>query len=356
MIANRSLRLLFYTHATTGGGAERVWASLAEKLARRGHAVTFAYDHEAAARPIPGVTLVQLGRGHAGAVLRLARHLAAERPDISISALGVSNLKHGLAALAAGRRRHALLSFHGHPESEPERLSRLGNGATPVLSRLTAGSVFVSEGLRVHYVRALRAARTHCIHNPVEIAHAVPAPDAETLRARGPALLAVGRLAPAKDFVTLVRAVALLPEARLTLVGEGSERPRIEAEIARLGLGERVRLAGHVDEPWRFYREAACYVSSSKAEAFGNVVVEALAHGLPVVATACDGPAEILGQGAFGRMVPVGDPEAMAEAIRATLADPGAPGPRVARAQDFAAEVAVDRYEALFRTVAAGAG
>ena len=354
---SRPLRILFYTHATTGGGAERVWASLAGKLAARGHAVTFAYDHEEDARPIPGVTLLRLGRGHARAVLGLRRHLAAARPDISISALGVSNLKHGLAAIGAGRRRHALISFHGHPQSEPERLSRLGNRATPLLSRLTARSVFVSEGLRDHYVRACGAARTHCIYNPVEIAAAVPAQDARELAARGSLILAVGRLVPAKDFPTLVRAFARLPaEARLVIVGEGPERGAIEAEIARLGLKDRAHLAGHVEQPWHFYRQAACYVSSSRAEAFGNVVVEALAHGLPVVATACDGPAEILGDGAHGRMVPVGDDAAMAEAITAALVDPGPPGPRVERARAFAAEVAVDRYEALFREVAAANG
>ncbi len=353
----RPLRLLFYTHATTGGGAERVWASLAAKLAARGHAVTFAYDHEENPAPIPGVALLHLGRGHARAVLGLRRHLAAEQPDISISALGVSNLKHVLAAIGAGRHRHALISFHGHPQSEPERLSRLGNRATPLLSRLTARSVFVSEGLRDHYVRESGAARTHCIHNPVEITAAVPARDVGELAARGPAVLAVGRLVPAKDFPTLVRAFARLrADARLVIVGEGPERGAIEAEIARLGLGDRARLAGHVEQPWRFYREAACYVSSSRAEAFGNVVVEALAHGLPVVATACDGPAEILADGAHGCLVPVGDEAAMAEAIAAALTDPGPPGPRTERARAFAAEVAVDRYEALFREVAAGNG
>ena len=354
---SRPLRLLFYTHATTGGGAERVWASLAAKLAARGHAVTFAYDHAESAAAIPGVQLLRLGRGHARAVLALRRHLATARPDISISALGVSNLKHVLAAVAAGRRRQALISYHGHPQSEPERLSRLGNQATPVLSRLAARSVFVSEGLRDHYVRALGAVRPHRIYNPVEIDAAVPVPDAGAIAARGPAVLAVGRLVPAKDFPTLVRAFARLrPDARLVIVGEGPERGPIETEIARLGLQGRVRLAGHAEQPWAFYREAACCVSSSRAEAFGNVVVEALAHGLPVVATACDGPLEILEHGRYGRVVPVGDDAAMAAAIADALADPGSPAPRIARARAFAAEVAVERYEALFRAVVAGNG
>jgi glycosyltransferase involved in cell wall biosynthesis len=352
--APRRWSLLFYTHAVTGGGAERVWALLASALAARGHAVTLAYDHEAngpEAGLDPRVRLLALGGNHAVAVARLARHLARDRPDVSLSALGVSNLKHAVAAGLAGRRRHAVLSFHGHPQSEPQRLSRLGNAATPVLARLTARSVFVSDGLMAHYVAAVGAVpgRSVRLHNPVEVDAAVPARDAAELRARPRRVLAVGRLAPAKDFSTLLRAFALVrPDAELVLVGEGPERPALEALIRDLGLSARVTLAGHVERPWQLYREAACFAASSRAEAFGNVLVEALAHGLPVASTACDGPVEILEGGRFGALVPVGDAAALAAAIDGMLDEPGPPAPRVARAALFSVAAAVAGYEALF--------
>ncbi|GJD30177.1 N-acetylgalactosamine-N, N'-diacetylbacillosaminyl-diphospho-undecaprenol4-alpha-N-acetylgalactosaminyltransferase [Methylobacterium adhaesivum] len=352
--------LLFYTHAVTGGGAERVWALLASGLAARGHTVTLAYDHDAdgaEAALDPRVRRLALGANHAVAVARLARHLAREKPDLSLSALAVSNLKHAAAALLAGRARRAVLSFHGHPASEPQRLSRLGNAATPVLTRLTAGSIFVSDGLMAHYVRKAGAApgRAVRLYNPVEVAAARPARDAAELLARPRRVLAVGRLAPAKDFATLLRAFARVrSDASLVIVGEGPERPALEALVETLGLQARVTLTGHVERPWHLYREAACFAASSRAEAFGNVLVEALAHGLPVASTACDGPVEILAGGRFGALVPVGDAPALAAAIDAMLADPGAPDGRVARAATFSVDAAVARYEALFDTLLAG--
>jgi len=352
--------LLFYTHAVTGGGAERVWALLASGLAARGHAVTLAYDHEAngpEAALDPRVRLLPLGANHAGAVARLARHLAREKPDLSLSALAVSNLKHGIAAVLAGRAGHAVLSFHGHPASEPQRLSRLGNAATPLLARLTARSVFVSDGLMAHYVRAVGAVpgRSVRLYNPVEVEAARPAQGAAELRARPRRVLAVGRLAPAKDFATLLRAFARVrSDAHLVIVGEGPERPALEALVDALGLRERVTLAGHVERPWHLYREAACFAASSRAEAFGNVLVEALAHGLPVASTACDGPVEILEGGRYGTLVPVGDAPALAAAINGMLADPGDPADRVARAATFSVAAAVARYEALFDTLLDG--
>ncbi|SFG60658.1 glycosyltransferase [Methylobacterium gossipiicola] len=352
--------LLFYTHAVTGGGAERVWALLASGLAARGHAVTLAYDHDgegAAAALDPRVRRLPLGGNHAVAVARLARHLARETPDLSLSALAVSNLKHGVAACLAGRARRAVLSFHGHPASEPQRLSRLGNAATPVLARLTARSVFVSDGLMAHYVREAGAVpgRSVRLYNPVEVEAARPAQGAAELRARPRRVLAVGRLAPAKDFATLLRAFARVRrDASLVIVGEGPERPALEALISDLGLAGRVTLAGHVERPWHLYREAACFAASSRAEAFGNVLVEALAHGLPVASTACDGPVEILEGGRFGALVPVGDAAALAAAIDAMLADPGEPADRIARAATFSVAAAVARYEALFTTLLDG--
>ncbi len=351
-------KVLLYTHALAGGGAERALALLASGLARRGHDVIFAADYRADENEgflDAAVRRVELGANHAQAVVSLARVLRLEKPDISISALGASNLKHAVAAVLAGRRRHAILSYHGFFRSEPRPLSRLSFLLTPFLTRVTARTVAVSGALREDLVRTWRANpnQTRHIQNPVVWGVAGPTPTEESLRRREPIVLACGRLTADKNFLGLVRAFAKVErrDARLVIVGEGEERGAIEAEIARLGLTGRVELPGYVAEPWTYYSRAACLAVSSRVESFGMVIVEALAHGLPVVATDCGGPREILDESNVGILVPVGDEAAMAAGINAALANPGDPRPRVGRARSFSQDASVASYESLFDEV-----
>lgn len=350
-------KILFYMHALEGGGAERVFALLASGFARRGHEVILAVDAQARENALfigDDVRTVTLGRGHARTTLRLARLLLRERPDISFSAPGASNLKHASAGLATGRLSRVVLTNHGFRESEPQRLSRWGNNLTPLTSRLCARTVCVSEVLRRHVVETWGCdpARTVVIPNPVATDKAVPATSKAELHARPPLVLAAGRLTPLKGFLTLVRAFAAVnpPDARLVILGEGPQRAKLEAETRRLGLGERVALPGYADDPWSHFRGARCFALSSVAETFGNVVAEALAHGLPVVATRCGGAEEVLGEG-LGHLVEVGDVAGLGDALSRALAAPGDPVPRVRRAQAFSVDVALDRYERLVTEV-----
>lgn len=354
-------KILFYVYALGSGGAERVVALLASGLSARGHAVTLVVQVDAPENmPFlsPNVRTERIGAGHGGAVRRLAKLLADEKPDVSVSALALCNLKHTLAATLAGRRDRAILSVHGHIDAEPQPTSRLANRLSPVTTRLTARTVCVSDWMRRHVVEDLHGSAARCvtIHNPAPLDHAVPARDAADLLARPPLVLALGRLVPTKDFGTLLDgfAAADVPDARLAIVGEGPERPALEAKVAALGLSGRVDLPGYVAKPWGYFREARVCAVSSRSESFSNVAVEALAHGLPVVSTDCGGPREILSRPDEGTLVPVGDAPAMAAALRLALTDPGDPAPRVARAGHFSLETALDAYEALFESVSAG--
>jgi glycosyltransferase involved in cell wall biosynthesis len=351
-------KILLYTHAMVGGGAERVLALLASGFIRRGHEVILAADHQADANETyidQRVRRVTLPPGHLQAVLGLARLLRVEKPAVSLSAIGVSNLKHVCAALLAGRQSLAILSYHGHVEAEPQFLSALGNRLTPLLTRFTARTICVSEGLKRHVVDDLgaSAARTIVIHNPVATERARPARDEAELARRDLIVLALGRLDPIKQFPLLVRAFARagVENSRLVILGEGAERSAVEAEIARLGLKDRVELPGYVAEPWDYFIKARVLAISSRSETFGNAAVEALAHGLAVVATDSMGPHEILNAPETGTLVPVGDETALAGAIRAALLNPGDPAPRVRRAEEFSVETAIDRYEALFEEI-----
>ena len=300
---------------------------------------------------------MQLGPSHPRALLRLSRLLARERPDISLSALGVRNLKHALAATLAGRRRHAVLSFHGHVEAEPHVLDRLANRLVPLTTRLAARSVCVSDWMRRHVVDDLggSAGRAVTIHNPVHLEGVRPARSAADLAAREPMILALGRLVPEKDFSLLISAFARLSmrDARLVIIGDGPERARLESEARALGVAERVELPGYANEPWSYFERARICAVSSRSESFSNVVVEALAHGLPVVSTDCGGPREIISRPEEGVLVPVGDEAALSAALQAALAAPGDPAPRIARAQAFSIDRALDAYERLFDEVIA---
>jgi glycosyltransferase involved in cell wall biosynthesis len=129
-------------------------------------------------------------------------------------------------------------------------------------------------------------------------------------------------------------------------LGEGPERPAIEAEIARQNLGDRVSLPGYCD-PGPYYAQARCFAATSTSESFGLAIAEALSQGLPVVSTDCGGPREILGDGAYGELVPIGDDDAFANALTAALENPGDIAPRVARSRMFSRDAALDAFAKL---------
>lgn len=358
-----SRKYLFYMPALIGGGAERVWALLASEFARRGHDVTFAVDYDSVENETfidPAVKRVTLPRGHVGATFGLARLLLTLKPDVSLSGLGVANLKHMIAALLTLRHRRAVISYHGFFASEPQFLSRLGNRLTPVFTRLCGRAVTVSDGLRNALIakHGASSARLMRIYNPVYRAEGEQTrPDAISLAGRAPIALFVGRLNVDKDLPTLLAAFSKVTHAGATLdiVGDGPLRADLEREAARLGIGDRVRFMGYLRDPSAAYRQARCLVLTSKRESFGNVVAEALDHGLPVVATATDGPSEILEHGRFGAVVPIGDAAAIAQAIDEALAAPGDPAPRLAHAAAFAVDRATDAYLAMAEAVIAEA-
>jgi glycosyltransferase involved in cell wall biosynthesis len=138
-----------------------------------------------------------------------------------------------------------------------------------------------------------------------------------------PVLLAVGRLSSEKGFADLLEAVAIANAAdfRLVIVGEGPERQRLETSIARLGLTGRVLLPGHDDDMSRWYAMAYALVMPSHSEGSPNVLLEAMAAGLPVVATTVGGIPEIAIDRETALLVPPRDPEALARAIRTIVSD-----------------------------------
>lgn len=162
-------------------------------------------------------------------------------------------------------------------------------------------------------------------------------------------LIGVGRLEAEKDFATLLRAFALVArqqaEVDLVILGEGRERPLLEGLAAELAVTGRVRLPGFLLNPYPWIAGARLLALSSRWEGFGIVLAEALALGVPVVATDCPGgPREILANGRFGTLVAPGDVQALAAAILATLAEPPDPARLRQGAERFAPATGLRAY------------
>ena len=184
--------------------------------------------------------------------------------------------------------------------------------------------VGVSRGVKEDLVSMFPPLRgkVHTIYN------GVPLENVRTQGGRGgddpaqPApyhVVAVGRLEAVKDYATLIDAAALLddPGIRFTILGEGSEHAALQKRIDERGSRSPVTLAGHIDNPFPVIAGAGAFALTSLRESFGNVLVEALCLGVPVISTDCPhGPAEILDSGRYGLLVPVGDAVALAEAVR----------------------------------------
>lgn len=199
--------------------------------------------------------------------------------------------------------------------------------------------------------------RTHYIPNFVDARVCPPADRARLATPDdAPLVFALGRLHPNKAFDTLLEAMARLPDAFLWLAGEGPERAGLEAAARRLGIAERVRFLGWQDDPAPYFSSADVIAVPSRHEPLGNVVLEAWAYGVPVVATASQGPRFLIDDGRDGLIVPVEDVGAMAGTLGRTLADKplrarlAAEG-RAKLAAHFSEAAVVAQYLSLFERV-----
>ncbi len=358
------------------GGAERSMVTMANALAQQGMPVDLVLIRPAAhfrADIDPAVRVVDLGGTRRGllALPRVWFYLRTAQPRICIGTLPPDNLTVLWAAWLArlvGAQRVRVVMQHHNTVAYGTCLARsLTRQILPLLMRwcypFADAIIAVSYGLQDEIRRSLGQPlpQVRVIYNPTvrpELAtYAAAALDEVWLNDKTvPVLLGVGRLTAQKDFPNLLRAVALVRQqqpVRLIILGEGDERPALEALIGQLGLQDAVKLAGYTSNPYAYMARADLFVLSSESEGLPGVLIEAMACGTPVVATDCEaGPREVLADGQYGPLVPVGDSVALAQAMIATLAAPLPPDVLQARAQVFSVDAAVANYRLLFRELA----
>ncbi len=361
MVNARRIALLF---ATSGhSGVDRVLANLLPELGAAPHAFDLLgiRNHGPYLDAVPGnVRRITLPAAHRNTVLPgLIRYLRRERPAALLTASHRLNRAAVIARVVAGVPLHLTLrmgmSLSGLAvEQGPRRSARLFRSMRrwyPRADAVVAPSAGVADDLE--RLAGVGAERLHVIPNPIvnarfEALAAEVLDDPWLAPGAPPVLLGAGALEPRKDFATLVRAFARLRReraCRLIILGEGRERPRLEALAAELGIAEDLRLPGHVANPYPWMARAAVFALTSRREGSGAVLVEALACGTPVVATDCpSGPAETLQQGRIGPLVPVADDAALASALSCLLGDPPPAAELRAAAEPFRADVAARRY------------
>ena len=345
-----------------GGGAERVMLDIGRSLARRGVTVDLVVIR--AEGPyleiLPeDVRLVDLNsRRAATCLVKLLRYLGRERPkallvtmETAVLVALIAKVRLAQSVRVVVRQANTFSVTLAHASFKDRVIMRMVKLLMPLADSAVANSHGAGEDLGRCVPKI--AAKVQVVPNPVvtpELAKqaAMPLEHPWFGDTGVPVILSAGRLVPLKDHATLLRAFARVVSsqpARLVILGEGPERGNLLRLAEQLGISEHVDLPGFKVNPFAYMSKATLMVHSSKYEGFPNVLVQAMACGTPVVSTDCDhGPREILERGKWGRLVPVGDAEAMAEAILETLRDPIEPELLVSRASVYSAEASVDRY------------
>jgi glycosyltransferase involved in cell wall biosynthesis len=254
-------------------------------------------------------------------LLELAALMRRERPDIVHANSSKAGIL-GRTAAALVRVPVRIFTAHGWAfDAHSGTASTLYRWADRLMAPLTTVTICVSERGRAAGVAAgtCRAERTVVIPTAVDAATAVQARH----DGRPPRVVAVGRLAAPKDPITFVRALARVRAMPFTavIVGDGPDRPGVEAEIRAAGLGGVVELAGERRDVQRLLLEADVFVLSSRSEGAPLSILEAMAAGVPVVASSVGGVPEIVEDATTGLLVPPGDAAALAAALERLLAD-----------------------------------
>lgn len=356
------MRIALFCASLRGGGAERVVLNLSRGFAERGYIVDLVLAR--AEGPYlkevpPEVTVVDLrARRLLTSLPGLIRYLRGHRPAAVLSAMDHVNVVALLAVKLAHVKTRLVGSVHSFRASQS-----LSTIREHVIHRVLVGKLYprmdmlvaVSEGIKEQLAlkTGMSSKRIRVVYNPVVTPELFEKAKMHVrhpwlVREEALLILGVGRLEKPKDFFALITAFSIVRRtrpARLIILGEGSERAELEALVRTLKLESDVALPGFVDNPYAYMARASVLALSSAWEGFGNVLVEAMAVGCPVISTDCPaGPAEILNRGQYGHLVPVGDADALAGAILAALETPVDTKVLRARAEVFSLKNVADQY------------
>lgn len=370
-------KVCFVLPSLNGGGAERAAVQILNGLdPDRWDRSMFLFAREGPylAEVDPAVAIASAeassrwGRWHA-----LRSFVARERPGIVMAFLSyfsalsavraantgarvVFNLQTPMSAFLTDADYHWRRRWH---KAAFTAVTRVGYAAADLIvatSQGVAGDLTGTFGISPDQIRVLA--------NPVDLdrvraAAAEPIDEAVLPGGDGPLMVAAGRLAEAKNYPLMLEAFAALRQrapARLCILGQGELEDQLRKVIADRGLGQSVSLAGFQPNPWKYIARAQLFLLTSRYEGFGNVLIEAMACGVPVVATASAGTRDIINHGVDGLLVDAHTPQAVAASLLSMLESDTRRGAMSiaarASADRFAIGRVVDRYDAVLEQLA----
>jgi glycosyltransferase involved in cell wall biosynthesis len=350
-----------------GGGAEKLHIYLANEWVSKGYNIEFILlRKEGIYLPLldPSISVVNLNASRIrNAIIPLAKQLYKSRPKIVLAAMWPLTLVAVFSWILSGKIGKLFLSEHENLSQTYIRQLRTNTNVLKNSIRfiypIASGVVAVSKGVKddLCLLGNLSFNEIKVIYNPAAIGISAIR---ETHEVRDllwggdveQRILTVGRLTYEKDHKTLIEAFALIPKKlnmKLIILGEGPLRKELSNLINVFDLKDRISMPGFTTDPYPWYRSADLFVLSSRWEGFGNVIVEALECGLPVVSTKCpSGPGEILENGKYGTLVPTQDPAALAKAIINCLSTVHNREKLIRRAGDFSVTKISDEYLSYF--------
>jgi glycosyltransferase involved in cell wall biosynthesis len=368
------MKIAFRISAMGFGGAERVFLSVADGLnAQYPVEIHFVVDevgkgeteHVVEAK---GYQLISLSSKRTlKTIIPLKKYINQHKPDVLISAYPDTNFAALISAKLAHHPCKVIVSEHApikeHWQHASFKRHCLLNFYVRYGYQMATHILGVSEGLKNELLALGHSEKNvSFIHNPVRFTTNLYTNSVHDENVK--TIIAVGRITHQKDYLTLLKAFSFIKKQassttklQLVIVGgvfETQAKAQLDAFVAEQQLGEHVNFVGFTENVAEYYAKADIFVLSSKWEGFGNVLVEALAFGLPIVSTNCHyGPIEILENGRYGKLVPIGDWQSMAFAMQDVLNNPQQFNPQLQqkRSLDFSESVIAEKYWQLIQMV-----
>ena len=355
------MKIALHFPKLSSGGVEKIQIILAKEFLSRNIAVDFVLckaQGEYLSQVPEKVNIIDFKVNHTrNSLFPLINYLKKHQPDYLISSLGPQNVIAIIACKLAKTKTKVYVTQHNALSQQAKQKATIQQRLIPLCYKLILpyadGVISVSKGIAEDIAKNVGypLSKIHVIYNPayVEKKEYIENRIIDELIKDKKYIISIGRLVHQKAFDDLINAFKKVcinePEMHLVILGNGPLETELKLQVQKLDLQNVVHFLGFVENPNDYLAKASLFVLASRYEGFGNVIVEALSEGIPVVCTDCEyGPDEILEDGKYGTLVPVGDIDALADGIFHALNSQHDPKFLIERAKVFSPSSVADEY------------